>query len=128
MVGVLAIYAVLIYLAIWRFTGAGEGSTYFAELILSPFSIFEPIAFLGFLFWPAVAVLLVVRRPACRKTAVALLAIHYIGLIVVSYRADWPYVGRVWRSAVGMALAFFAAYITGQVIMWFLISRRRNAA
>ena len=122
-VGVSVLYFGLIYVG-GAFTGAGHGSDFFVAAMLAPFSASEVLAPCGMILWPAVAVLLALRRfPACRIAAAAALALHYSGIVIVSFQTEWFYVGKVWHSLPGVVVAFVAIYFGSQAFMWWLIIR-----
>jgi hypothetical protein len=126
-VGISALYCGLVFTG-YSFAGAGHGSDFFGTALLAPFSASESLALLGFVLWPVVGILLACRRfRGCQIAAAAVLVLHYVGIVVVSFQTDWYYVGRVWHSLPFMVLAFVAAYFGSQAFMWVLITRKENA-
>lgn len=121
-------YFGLIFLTV-GFGGAGHGSVFFYEALLAPFSLLEePFVELGLALWPAVAILLAFNRfRFSHIAAAALLIIHYLGIVTVSLRTDWYYVGKVWHAAAPIVVIFMGAYLGSQIFMWVLITRRSHA-
>ncbi len=110
------------------FTGAGHGSDFFLLALFAPFSASEAIAPVGLLLWPALALLLALRRfPACRVSAIVVLVLHYFGVVIVSFQTDWGYVRKVWHSMPIMVAAFVVVYLASQVFMWTWIMRKQYA-
>ena len=110
------------------FTGAGHGSDFFVVALFAPFSVSEVIAPAGIVLWPAVAVLLALRRfRACRVSAIVVLVLHYLGVVIVSYQTDWGYVRKVWHSLPVMVATFVVVYLATQVLMWTWIMRKQYA-
>jgi hypothetical protein len=126
-VGISALYCGLVFVG-YAFTGAGHGSDFFGAALLAPFSASESMALLGLVLWPVIGMLLAFRRfRACQVAAAAVLVLHYVGIVVVSFQTDWYYIGRVWQSLPLMVVAFVAAYFGSQIFMWVLITRKQNA-
>jgi hypothetical protein len=121
--GVSALQFFLFFLGIMM-GGAGHGSVFFAEVLLAPFSLSETQALWGLLIWPVVGTLLVFRRlRACRIAAATVLVVHYVGIGMVSLRAEWEYVGKTFSALFPIVLVVVAGYLGGQVFLWSLICR-----
>jgi hypothetical protein len=124
-VGISAFQFFLVALGL-AMTGAGDGSSFFGEALLAPFSVSETQALWGLLIWPIVGTLLVFRRfQSCRIAAAALLIVHYVGIVLLGVETDWYSVGRVWSSLFLMVLFLVVAYFGGQIFLWSLITRTK---
>ena len=120
------------------FCGAGHGSAFFLVALFSPFfselsvSTLGEFAYAGFLLWPVVGILLALRSISkCRIAVIALLAVHYFGVLLQCLyylQPDWYYVSKVCSSSSGLVLAFLGCYVGAQVFIWTLISRSHMQA
>ncbi len=125
--GITVLYCGLVFVG-YAFTGAGHGSEFFGAALLAPCSTSEGLAMLGLVLWPIVGTLLAFRRfRSCQIAAAAILILHYLGVVVLSFRTDWYYVGQVWHSVWPLVAAFVAVYLGSQIFMWVLITRRQPA-
>jgi hypothetical protein len=125
-VAISALFCVLAFLGA-AFTGAGHGSSFFFTAVLAPISASGAFSLIGLLFWPAVAVLLALRRFLfCRVAAALALLSHYVGIAIVALDTEWYYVGRVWHSLPALVVVFVALYLGGQVFMWWWIVGKQN--
>jgi hypothetical protein len=125
--GISILYFGLVFVG-YAFTGAGHGSEYFGAALLAPFSTSEGFAMLGLMLWPVVGTLLAFRRfRSCQIAAAAILVLHYLGVVLLSFQTDWYYVGRVWHSMWPIVAAFVVVYLGSQIFMWVLITRRQHA-
>jgi len=126
--GISALYCGLAFMG-YAFIGAGHGSEFFGQAILAPFSISGTLVLFGLTLWVLVGVLLALRRfHRYRTAAAAILALHYLGVLAVSFQTDWYYVGKVWQSLPVMVLVFLIGYLASQVFLWLLITRRQHGA
>ena len=130
-VGISALYFALIFVG-YAFGGAGHGSLFFAAALLAPFSTsdgIEGLSPLGLVVWPTVGTLLAFRRfRSCQISCAVVLVVHYVGVVVLSFRTDWYYVGELWRKMLPIVAPFVAAYFGSQIFMWVLITRKQHAA
>jgi hypothetical protein len=106
--------------------GAGHGTVFFAEVLVAPFGL---SGLWGPLIWPAVGTLLVFRRlRACRIAAATVLAVHYVGIVVISLGREWYDVGKTFSALFPIVLAVVVAYLGGQIFLWSLICRNPPAS
>ena len=104
--------------------GAGHGSLFFAEAILAPWPLENETILVGFASWLAIGTLLVFRDLLlCRIATVALLLVHYLGVVVLWYRTDHSMLERTFETLFLMILPLAAAYLGSQVLMWRAILR-----
>ncbi|MBI3415005.1 MAG: hypothetical protein HY043_06735 [Verrucomicrobia bacterium] len=128
-VGISALYHKLAHLSA-ALTGAGHGTAYFFQAILSPLSLINTELFelASIIFWPLVAVLLAFRRLTfCRYFVVAALVLHYVGILIVSFRTDWYYIGKVWHTLPLLVTELLGAYFASQIFVWSLIIPPKKA-
>ncbi len=108
--------------------GAGHGTGFFIEALFSPSNLAAALALdepVGYLFWPTVAALLSQRHfLGCRIAAAALLAIHYLGIIILCMDAGQSGVRRAFSIVGDFKIPLLAAYLASQILMWVLILRR----
>ena len=130
-VGLSILYIGLVIVGFYAFGGAGHGSGFFAAAVLSPFSMSEGVTGLwlfGLVIWPTVGTLLAFRRfHFCTIGAAVVLVLHYLGIVVLSFRTDWHHVGKVWDAFPILVAAFVATYLGSQAFIWMLIARKPHA-
>jgi hypothetical protein len=127
-----AFYASLFLCAEYGFTGAGEGTEYFARIVLSPAAVIERLELLGVALWATFGLLIAFRNSrACRAWAVAALVAHYIGIIVLTANAvsvgESYNIARVWRFAPLPVVLFLFFYLASQVLFWVMIAGRQSS-
>jgi hypothetical protein len=127
--GIVALYGALVVLGIFL----ALGSDYFVAVLLAPFSALgnsDWVLVAGMSLWVFVAVLIAMRRFIwCRITAAAVLAAHYVGVLIISlHREDWDHIAYIWRHAWTLIVLLIAAYCASQGFMWRLITRREHGA
>ncbi len=114
--GFLTIYGI-------AFIGAGHGSDFFGSLALSPFTADNSIKG-ALVFWPVFAWLLAYRRvELCRRAALFLLLIHYMGVVWLSIVTEWGYVFRVVDSLFWPVALHMSLYIGSQIFFWKLLRK-----
>lgn len=126
----IAVYLCLALAGVIFFSGAGHGTDFFAQAVLSPF-VGNSIAlfWIGLTFWAIVGALIGLRQwPVCRSVAIIALALHYLGLVMLAAHTEWSYVGRVWRATPFLVVAFIAAYLLTHIVFWSALVRRRHKA
>ncbi len=121
-----AIFYVLLFMGA-AFGGAGHGTLFFAAALFAPFNMLgdltQPEVY--YCLWPGVGILLALRSfSICRIAVIALLAVHYLGVVflcLTTPSSEWYYVGKVWSSTNGFIVMFFGGYLAAQMFIWMLI-------
>ncbi len=125
-VGISILYFGLAFVG-YTFTGAGHGSEFFGKVLLAPFNASDRFVMVGLAHWPIVGTLLAFRHSRSgRLGAAAMLLLHYLGVVVLSFQTNWYYVGRVWQSMWPTVAALVAVYLGSQIFMWILITRSQR--
>lgn len=108
----------------------GDGCNYFADWLVSPFSISDNIAVLGVCIWPLLGLLLSLRGYLyCRMAAATVLVVQYVGIGVRSVTTpEWSYIESVSSDHPGLVVLFVLLYLAGHAVLWLLIARTPEKA
>ena len=103
----------------WMATGAGHGTFFFLSLAVFPFGI-------GFLMWPAIALLLAnLRDTFYRHLFLSVIAVRYglIAIYVVRWPDELPRIAVAWRYSPAYVIEPLVLFLAGQLVIWVLFFR-----
>jgi hypothetical protein len=105
----------------WNASGAGHGTFFFLSLAVFPYG-------LGFLLWPAIALLLAkIDDGFYRDLFLSVIAVRYA--LIAVFVVNWGEVQRIpiaWMYTPGYILEWILIFLAGQVLIWVLFVRKVN--